>query len=92
MFNNFCRVIIFALWIARQMAREERDVISMCCMKNDVGNLVSDADGMNKKLLNIENEWEVGCPAFIGIRCQVSMDDIRFVLKPDRGTTWLFSS
>ena len=32
--------------IARQMAREERDVIGVCCMKNDVGNVVSDADGM----------------------------------------------
>ena len=28
------------------MAREGRDVISVCCMKNDVGNVVSDADGM----------------------------------------------
>ena len=32
--------------IARQMAREIRDVISVCYMKNDVGNVVSDADGM----------------------------------------------
>ena len=32
--------------IARQMAREERHVISVCCMKNDVVNIVSDADGM----------------------------------------------
>ena len=32
--------------IARQMARERRDVISVCCMKNDAGNDVSDADGM----------------------------------------------
>ena len=32
--------------IARQMTREERDVISVCCMKNDVVNVVSDADGM----------------------------------------------
>ena len=32
--------------IARQMAREGRDVISVCCMKNDTGNVVSDADGM----------------------------------------------
>ena len=29
--------------IAKQMAREGRDVISMCCMKNDAGNVV---DGM----------------------------------------------
>ena len=32
--------------IARQMAREGRDVISVCCMNNDAGNIVSDADGM----------------------------------------------
>ena len=32
--------------IARQMAREGRDVISVCCLKNDVWNVVSDADGM----------------------------------------------
>ena len=28
------------------MAREGRDVISVYCMKNDVGNVVSDVDGM----------------------------------------------
>ena len=32
--------------IARQMAREGRDVINVCCLKNDAGNVVSDADGM----------------------------------------------
>ena len=32
--------------IARQMAKEGRDVISVCCMKNVVGSVVSDADGM----------------------------------------------
>ena len=32
--------------IARQMAREVRDFISVRCMKKDVGNVVSDADGM----------------------------------------------
>ena len=32
--------------IARQMARDGRDVIRVCCMKNDTGNVVSDADGM----------------------------------------------
>ena len=38
----------------------------MCCMKNDVGNVVSDADGMKNilrkymaKLLNVENDWDV---------------------------------
>ena len=29
-----------------RIAREGRDVISVCCMKNDVGNVVSDDDGM----------------------------------------------
>ena len=32
--------------IARQMAREGIHVIGVCCMKNDAGNGVSDADGM----------------------------------------------
>ena len=52
--------------IARQMDRKGRDVISVCCMKNDVGNVVSDdAYGMKKiwrkymeKLLNVENNWD----------------------------------
>ena len=42
--------------IAKQMARKGRDFISVCCMKNDVGN----ADGMKniwrkymEKLLNV---------------------------------------
>ena len=56
--------------IARQMAREGRDVISLCCMNNDARNVVSDADGMKniwrkymEKLLNVENDWdgEVDC-------------------------------
>ena len=45
--------------IARQMARAGRDVISVCCMKNDVGNVASDADDVKviwrkymEKLLN----------------------------------------
>ena len=52
--------------IARQMAREGRDVISVCCMKNDAGNVVSGAECMKniwrkymEKLLNVENDWEV---------------------------------
>ena len=51
--------------IARQMAREGRDVISVRCMKNDTGNIVSNADGMKniwrkymEKLLNVENDWD----------------------------------
>ena len=58
------------------MAWERRDVISVCCMKNDAGNVVFDADGMKniwrkymeKKLLNVENDWdgEVDCPEVMG--------------------------
>ena len=47
--------------IAIQMSRKGRDVFSVCCMKNDVGNVVPDADGMKniwrkymEKLLNVE--------------------------------------
>ena len=56
------------------MGREGRDVISMCCMKNDVGNVVFDADGMKniwrmymEKLLNVENDWggEMDCPGVV---------------------------
>ena len=32
--------------IDRQMAKEGRHVISVCCMKNEVANVVSDAHGM----------------------------------------------
>ena len=35
--------------VVRQMARDGRDVSSVCCMKNYVGNVVSDADGMKNK-------------------------------------------
>ena len=52
---------------AGQMAREGRDVISVCCMKNEVGNVVSDADCMNdiwrkymEKLLGVDNDWDGG--------------------------------
>ena len=30
------------------MATKGRNVISMCCIKNDAGNVVSDADGMKE--------------------------------------------
>ena len=52
--KNCCR-------IARHMTRERRDVTSEYCMKYDVGNIVSDINGMKeiwnyiKKLLNVEN-------------------------------------
>ena len=47
----------------------------MCSMKNNVRNVVSDADGMKniwrkyiEKLLNIENDWDgkVDCPEVMG--------------------------
>ena len=49
--------------LLRRIAREGRDGISVCCMENDVGNVVSDADGMKniwtkykEKLLIVEND------------------------------------
>ena len=54
------------------MAREGRYVISVCCMKNYDGNIVSDADDMKdiwrKCIVNVENGWdgEVFCPDVMG--------------------------
>ena len=65
--------------IAKQMDRAGRNVISVCCMKNDAGNVVS--DGMKniwrkymEKLLNVENDWagEVDCPGMMGPHCLIS--------------------
>ena len=76
--------------IARQMAREGRDVISVCCMKNDAGNVVSDADGMKniwrkymENLLNVENDWdgEVDCPEVIGPHCLISEEEVAAAIK-----------
>ena len=76
--------------IARQMAREGRDVISVCCMENDTGNVVSDADGMKniwrkymEKLLNVENDWDgkVDCPEVMGLRCLISEEEMQQLLK-----------
>ena len=76
--------------IARQMAREGRDVISVCCMKNEVGNVVSDADGMKniwrkymEKLLNVENDWdgEVDCPEVMGPHCLISEEEVAAAIK-----------
>ena len=76
--------------IARQMAREGRDVISVCCMKNNAGNIVSDADGMKniwrkymEKLLNVENDWdgEVDCPEVMGPHCLISEEEVAAVIK-----------
>ena len=66
--------------IARQMAREGRDVISVCYMKNDVRNDASDADGMTdiwrkymEKLLNVKHDWdgEVECSEVMGPCCLI---------------------
>ena len=76
--------------IARQMAREGIDVISMCCMKNDIGNVVSDADGMKniwkkymEKLLNVENDWDgdVDCHEVMGPCCLISEEDVAASIK-----------
>ena len=42
--------------IARQMAREERNVNSMPCIKNNVGNVVSNADGIKKYMEEVYGE------------------------------------
>ena len=58
--NNCLRIV------DRYLDLERRDVISVCCMKNDVGNVMSDVDSVKDiwrnymgKLLNVENEWVV---------------------------------
>ena len=76
--------------IARQMAREGRDVIIMCCMKNDAGNVLSNADSMNniwrkymEKLLNVENDWdgEVYCPEVMEPHCFISEEEVAAAIK-----------
>ena len=76
--------------IARQMDREGRYVISVCCMENDVENVVSDADGMKMiwrnymgKLLNVENDWdgEVDCPEVMGPCCLISEEEVASAIK-----------
>ena len=76
--------------IAREMAREGRDVISVCCMKNYAGIVVSDADGMQniwrmymQKLLNVENDWdgEVDCPEVMGPHCLISEEEVAAAIK-----------
>ena len=76
--------------IARQMAREGRDVISMGCMKKDAGNVVSGADGMKniwrkymEKLLNVENDWdgEVDCPEVMWPHCFILEEEVAAAIK-----------
>ena len=54
------------------MAREGRDVISVCCLRNYSGNVVADADGMKniwrkymERLLNGENDWDGDGPIIL---------------------------
>ena len=72
------------------MAREGRDVISVCCMKNDAGNVASDADGMKniwrkymEKILNVENDWggEVDCPVVMGPHCLIWEEEVAADIK-----------
>ena len=72
------------------MAREGRDVISVCCMTNYVGNVVSDDNGMNniwrkymEKLLNVENECdgEVDCPEMVRLCCLISEEEVAAAIK-----------
>ena len=59
-------------------------------MKNDAGNVVSDADGMKniwrkymEKLLNVENDWngEVDCLEMTGPRCLISEEEVAAAIK-----------
>ena len=59
-------------------------------MKNDVGNVVSDVDGMKniwrkymEKLLNVANNWdsEVDCPEVMGPCCLISEEQVATAIK-----------
>ena len=67
------------------MAREGRDVTSVCCMKNDVGTVVPDDDCMKniwrkymEKHLDVENDWDVDmhCPVVMGPCCLISEEEV----------------
>ena len=91
--------------IARQMVREGRDVISVFCIKNNAGNVVSDAGGMKniwrkymEKLLNVDNDWdgEGDCPEVMGPRCLISEEEVvaaieRFKIIKSAGPTGVVS-
>ena len=58
--------------------------------RNDVGNVVSDADGMKniwrkymEKLLNVENYWngDVDCPEVMGPCCLISEEEVAASIK-----------
>jgi len=51
--------------IAKQIARERFDVTGVSCLKDEVGQIVVDSDGIKgrwkrymERLLNVENEWD----------------------------------
>ena len=59
-------------------------------MKNEAGNVVSDADGMKniwrkymEKLLNVENDWdgEVDCPEVMGSHCLILEEEVAVAIK-----------
>ena len=59
-------------------------------MKNDAGNVVSDADGMKniwrkymEKLIIVENDWDGGadCPEVIGPHCIISEEEVAAAIK-----------
>ena len=62
--------------IAKQMDREGRDVISVCCMKNIWRKYM-------EKLLNVENDWdgEVDCPEVIEPHCLISEEEVAAAIK-----------
>ena len=72
-----------------RIAREGRDVISMCCIKNDAGNVVSDADSMKniwrkyrEKLLNVEDwDGEVDFSEVMGPCRLISEEEVAAAIK-----------
>ena len=62
----------------------------MCAVRNDVENVVSDAEGMKniprkymEKLLNVENDWdgEVDCPELMGPCYLISEEEVAAAIK-----------
>ena len=62
----------------------------MSSVKNDAGNVVSDADGMKnilmkymENLLNVENDWdgEVDCPEGMGPHCIIPEEEVAAAIK-----------
>ena len=88
MFKMFCDKLVSSCedtHTTTKMARKGRDIISVCCMKHKVGNIVSDADGIKniwrkymEKLLNVENDWdgEVDCSEVTGPCCLISEEEV----------------